>query len=125
MHVKQLRRLDPWLPPLALMTVIFLLSAQPSLDSGLGPIDTIGRKLVHFAEYALLALLWWRALRTQTDEHRAALAAFVVASLYAVSDEWHQSFVEGRSGNALDWAIDSAGAGATLAWLRLRQRTPA
>ena len=37
------------------MGVIFALSAQPSLDSGLGWIDHIGRKFVHFGEYALLA----------------------------------------------------------------------
>src|SRR3712207_7480726 len=49
-------------------------SAQPDLNSGLGLLDTIGRKLVHFAEYALLALLWWRALRTRLD-HRAAVVA--------------------------------------------------
>ena len=105
-----LRRMDPWLPPLALMAVIFLFSAQPNLDSGLGLIDTIGRKLIHFAEYALLALLWWRALRSRLDDRRAALAAFVVTALYAASDEYHQSFVEGRAGSPIDWLIDCAGA---------------
>ena len=125
MHVKLLRGLDPWTWPLALMAVIFVLSSQPSLDSGFGLIDTIGRKLVHFAEYGLLALLWWRAFRTRTSENRAALAALVVASLYAVTDEWHQSFVEGRSGNAVDWAIDTAGAATALLLTRSRVRTPA
>ena len=38
-----LRRLDPWLPPLALMGLIFFLSAQPNLNSGLGWIDHVGR----------------------------------------------------------------------------------
>src|SRR3954468_17793165 len=57
-------RLDPWAPPIALMVVIFVLSAQPDLNSGLGTIDLIGRKLVHAGEYALLTFLWWRALRT-------------------------------------------------------------
>ena len=42
-------RLDLWLPPLVLMGVIFAFSAQPSLNSGLGLVDHIGRKLVHFA----------------------------------------------------------------------------
>ena len=109
MRVARLRRLDPWAPPLVLMAVIFLLSAQPSLDLGLGLIDKIGRKLVHAAEYALLAALWWRALRTRLDERRAALAALVLSSLYAASDEWHQSFVEGRHGSPLDVAFDAAG----------------
>ena len=113
-------RLDLWLPPLVLMGVIFFLSHQPSLDSGLGTIDLIGRKLVHFAEYALLCFLWWRALATVTTPDRAALWAFLLASGYALTDEYHQTFVEGRHGAALDWAIDSAGA-ATAA-IRLRKR---
>lgn len=104
------------------MAVIYLLSAQPSLDSGLGVADTIGRKLVHFSVYALLALLSWRALRERMDPGRAVLAAFLVASLYAVTDEYHQSFVEGRSGNPLDWAIDTAGAGTAALRLRVRSR---
>jgi VanZ family protein len=111
-------RLDLWLPPLLLMGVIFFLSAQPSLDSGLGAIDTVGRKLIHFAEYALLCFLWWRALVTVTSPGRAVLLAFLLASGYAASDEYHQTFVEGRHGNPIDWGIDSAGA--ALAALRLR-----
>jgi VanZ family protein len=113
-------RLDPWLPPLLLMGVIFFLSAQPSLDSGLGVVDLVGRKLVHFAEYALLCFLWWRAFATITDPGRAALAAFLVASAYAATDELHQTLVEGRVGTPVDWAIDSAGA--AVVSLRLRSR---
>ena len=119
-----LRRLDPWLPPLALMAVIFFFSAQPDLNSGLGLADTIGRKLIHVAEYAVLTVLWWRALRTLMDERRAALAAFLITSLYAVTDEFHQSFVSGRHGSPLDWAIDSAGAALVALRLRSRKRTP-
>jgi hypothetical protein len=100
------------------MGVIFFFSAQPSLDSGLGVIDLVGRKLVHFAEYALLCFLWWRAFATVTDPGRAAIAAFAVASAYAVTDEVHQAFVEGRSGTPVDWAIDTAGAALVAWWLR-------
>ena len=116
-------RLDLWLPPLVLMGVIFGFSAQPSLDSGLGVADLIGRKLIHFAEYALLCFLWWRALVTVTSPRRAALLAFVLASAYAVTDEYHQTFVDGRHGNPLDWMIDSAGAAAAALKLRARSRT--
>ena len=116
-----LRRPDLWLPPLALMGLIYFLSAQPSLDSGLGWVDDVGRKLVHFGSYALLCALWWRLLRgAGVERRRAALLAFVASSLYAVSDELHQSTVEGRHGTPLDWAIDSAGA--ALAALRLGAR---
>jgi VanZ family protein len=102
------------------MGIIFVFSAQPSLDSGLGVIDFVGRKLIHFAEYGLLCFLWWRLLRTGTDPARAGLFAFLLSSLFAASDEFHQSFVEGRGATAVDWAIDSAGA--ALVALRLRSR---
>lgn len=111
-------RPDLWLPPLLLMGVIFVFSHQPSLDSGLGTLDLIGRKLVHFAEYALLTFLWWRALATVTGPERAALWALLIATGYAVTDEYHQTFVEDRHGSALDWAIDSAGAAAAAIRLR-------
>jgi VanZ family protein len=121
MHVALPRRIDLWLPPLLLMGLIFFFSAQPSLDSGLGWIDTVGRKLLHFGEYALLSFLWWRLLRTGMPPRRAALLAFALASLYAASDELHQSFVDGRHGTPVDWAIDSAGAAvAALAALARR-----
>ena len=114
-----------WLPPLALMAAIFFFSAQPSLDSGLGLIDQIGRKLIHFAEYALLCFLCWRALAPSTNPRRAVLLAFVIASAYAVTDEYHQTFVDGRHGTPVDWLIDSAGAAATALWLRTRTLTAA
>jgi VanZ family protein len=125
MHVTVLQRLPLWAPPVLLMGVIFLLSAQPDLDSGLGLADTIGRKLIHFAEYGLLTFLWWQALRMRAPPGRAALAAFVIASAYAVSDEYHQSFVEGRAGTPIDWAIDSAGAAAVALRLRSSRGTAA
>src|SRR3954451_13215895 len=107
MYMRPLR-LDLWLPPLVLMGVIFAVSAQPGLNSGLGLIDHIGRKLIHFGEYALLCFLWWRALKTSTNPRRAALLAFVLASAYAVTDEFHQTFVEGRHGTPVDWLTASA-----------------
>jgi VanZ family protein len=119
-------RLDLWLPPLLLMGAIFFVSGQPSLDSGLGVVDLVGRKLIHFAEYALLCFLWWRALVTVTTPGRAAVLAFVLASGYAATDEYHQTFVEGRHGSLLDWAIDSAGAATAALWMaRTRDRATA
>ena len=120
-----LRRAELWLPPLLLMGLIFFLSEQPSLDSGLGWVDEVGRKLVHFGEYALLCFLWWRPLRTAVPVRRAALLAFVVASLYAATDELHQSFVDGRHGTPVDWAIDSAGAAAAALAVTARRRVAA
>jgi VanZ family protein len=115
-----------WLPPLVLMGVIFAFSAQPSLDSGLGLIDHVGRKVLHFGEYALLCFLWWRALKDVTNPRKAALLALVLASAYAITDEYHQTFVEGRHGTPVDWLIDTAGAGlAAFALLRREARAPA
>ena len=122
MGMPPLRRLDLWLPPLLLMAAIFYLSAQPNLDSGLGGIDLVARKLAHFAEYALLCLLCWRALAPGNGTRRAAVVAFLLASAYAATDEYHQTFVETRKGSPLDWAIDTAGAGAAALWLRARSR---
>jgi VanZ family protein len=125
MHVALLRRLDPWLPPLVLMAVIFALSAQPHLNSGLGLLDAILRKVAHFGEFALLALLWWRVFVRQMTTRRAALAAFLVSALYAASDEFHQEFVAGREASPVDWAIDCAGAGLAALRLRAGLRAPA
>ena len=125
MRMALIRRVDLWLPPLLLMALIFYLSDQPDLDSGLGWIDSVGRKLVHVAEYALLCLLWWRLLRHMTSASRAALAAFVITSLYAAGDEYHQSFVAGRHGSPLDWAIDTVGAALVALHVRTRQRATA
>ena len=122
MGVELIRRADPWLPPFLLMGVLFLFSAQPSLDSGLGQVDFIGRKLIHFGGYALLCFLWWRWLSKGMDSRRAALLACALSSLYALSDEFHQSHVEGRTGTPVDWAIDSAGAAVVALGLRFEAR---
>jgi VanZ family protein len=113
-------RLDPWLPPVALMAVIFALSAQPDLNSGLGTIDFVGRKIVHMGEYALLCFLWWRALRTLVPARTAVLLAFAAAVAYAGTDEFHQTFIHGRHGTPVDVGIDAVGAGvaAVLIWRR-------
>lgn len=93
--------------PLLVMGMIFFLSAQPGLSSGLGAWDLVLRKLAHMAVYGLLTLAWWWALLPRT--RRPLAVAVVIALLYAASDEYHQSFVADRSGHPLDVAIDSVG----------------
>ena len=102
--------LSRFAPPLALMGLIFFLSAQPDLDSGLGDWDVVLRKLAHMTEYGVLALLWWRALRT-----RSPLPAALIAVAYAVTDEFHQTLVAGRHGAPLDVLIDAAGVNLAVA----------
>ncbi len=102
-------------PPLGLMALIYFLSAQPDLSSGLGAADTIARKVVHMAEFGALWFLWSRAL----DQDRPVAAA-VIAVGYAITDELHQSYVAGRIGSPLDVTIDAAGV--ALAWWLWRRR---
>ena len=116
-----------FLPPIALMGVIFVLSAQPDLSTGLGFWDLLLRKLAHLSVYALLTLLWWRALAPVTRNPLAWAA--LIAFLYAISDEFHQTSVAGRHGSPVDVAIDSAGIAAAIllarsAWFRRRVARP-
>jgi VanZ family protein len=104
-------------PPLALMAVIFAFSAQPDLSTGLGTWDTILRKAAHMAEYGLLWLLWWRAFG-----YRNAGAVAAIAIAYAATDEFHQSFVEGRNGTPVDVLIDAAGVALAAAAVAARRR---
>jgi VanZ family protein len=108
--------LSRFAPPLLLMGLIFYLSAQPDLNSGLGTWDTVLRKLAHMAEFGLLWFLWWRALG-----YGNRLAPALIAIAYAITDELHQSTVEGRVGSPVDVLIDSAGVAlAVLAARRAR-----
>jgi VanZ like family len=102
-------RVLPFAPPLALMGLIFFLSAQPDLSTGLGFWDLVLRKLAHIAAFGALTLLWWRAL--PGPRRRAGLLAAAISLLYAVGDEYHQSFVEGRTGSPVDVGIDAIGIG--------------
>lgn len=100
-------------PPVALMGLIFFLSAQPDLGTDLGALDTVLRKLAHMAEFGLLFGLWWRALGWPGP--RQAVTAAAIALAYAVSDELHQTTVDGRHGAPTDVLIDAAGI--ALTWL--------
>ena len=117
-HVATGRRawLTAWLPVLAWAAVIFAFSSVPSLGTDLGTWDLILRKAAHLAEYALLGALLARATRSP-------FLAVALAGLYAVSDEVHQTFVDGRVGAPLDVAIDTLGAlVGVLVWTRLAGR---
>jgi VanZ family protein len=108
-------RIGRFVPPLLLMGLIFFLSAQPDLKSGLGLVDLIARKILHTGEYALLWFLWLRALR-----YERPWGAVAITLGYAATDELHQAFVEGRVGSPLDWLIDGVGvAVAFWLWRRL------
>ncbi len=76
-------------------------------------LDTVVRKCAHFLEFALLAasLACWLRLWFHNRPRRFALSwAWLIATLYAATDELHQMFVSGRGPRLLDVGIDSAGA---------------
>ena len=114
-----MRVVSRFAPPLLLMGLIFFLSAQPDLSTGLGTWDTILRKLAHMAEYGLLWLLWWRALGYGNPALPAAIAIG-----YSITDELHQTTVEGRHGTPVDVLIDAAGVGLAYLAVRARARRP-
>jgi VanZ family protein len=102
------------------MASIFFFSAQPDLNSGLGIWDLIGRKAIHISTYALLCWLWFWALRGAVP--RPMLAAATISILYAVTDEVHQHFIEGRHGTIIDVLVDGVGIAAVVRWEERKRR---
>jgi len=83
------------------------------------------RKFAHVAEYFILALLVWRALRRGAAEAwhaRWMVTTLSIGVIFAVADELHQSFEPGRGATILDVGWDTLGVLLALAWLYLRSR---
>jgi VanZ family protein len=123
-----------WLPLLIWAGVIFIgstnvMSAEHTsrymgplllwLKPGMSPNTTwiivvIARKCAHVSEYAVLALLSWRALRSvpaiRTKTSMVFGAALIGCALFAASDEFHQTFVKSRTPSVRDVLLDVAGA---------------
>lgn len=141
-----------WLPVLLWMTLIFSASTDTLSSSNtsrvIGPllhwfypdvseetvslVQTLVRKSGHLSEYAILALLVWRAIHKPVKgEFRpmrwpeSALTLLLV-SIYAAGDEFHQSFVPSRQGSLGDVSLDMCGAAAGLLalWLWRFRREP-
>jgi VanZ family protein len=93
-------------------------------DATLRTLHFLLRKAGHFSEYAILALLAGRAFRTSTSElfrQRWFWISLLLVIAYALSDEFHQSFVPSRTASIYDSMIDSAG-GLTALFLVARHR---
>ncbi len=123
-----------WLPLLVWLGVIFLgstslMSAEHTsrlivpillwLKPGMSPktiwiILVIMRKCAHVSEYAILALLLWRALRSgptlRTKLPTLFNAVLLACAVFAASDEFHQSFVKSRTPSVGDVLLDVVGA---------------
>jgi VanZ family protein len=96
------RRFSLWGPVVLWAAVIFAFSSVPSLATDLGVWDTVLRKCAHATEYAVLALLLFRALGRE-------LPSFLLGLAYAATDELHQAFVRGRHASPFDVSMDAAG----------------
>jgi VanZ family protein len=71
------------------------------------------RKLAHCSEYAIFSLLLYHSFEPRHPERwdaRGAFGALLVAGLFSLADEYHQSFVPGRTASLVDSGIDTAGA---------------
>jgi VanZ family protein len=123
-----------WLPLLIWLGVIFVgstnvMSAEHTsryivpfllwLKPGMSPkaiwiILVVMRKCAHVTEYAILALLLWRAVRSGSALHMKMSLLFgavlLASALFAASDEFHQSFVKSRTPSVRDVLLDVAGA---------------
>jgi VanZ family protein len=139
-----------WLPVLGWMGFIFVASTDalasrhtsrilgpllrwliPGLsEAAIGQVQFLARKAGHVCEYAILALLLWRALRPAKPSVPAswswtrAQMALGLSAVYAMTDEMHQAFTVLRQASGWDVLLDSAGAALGLAalWLAGRWR---
>lgn len=98
-------RIALWALVLAWAGVIFWFSSQPG-SAIPGRYSEEG----HLGEYFIFGALLYLALRRDISPARAAGIAIVVASLYGMSDEFHQHFTPGRTPDVIDWASDTLGA---------------
>jgi VanZ family protein len=115
-----------WGPSLVMMALIFVASATPGSDvPKFGIWDFSVKKGGHMLGYALLGASYLRGLAFAWGTHRRTLVpAIVLAALYAVTDEFHQSFTPGRTPSAVDVGIDTIGAAlgtGVFAWIRSLQ----
>ncbi len=100
-----------WVPALVMMTAIFMLSALPaSMVPSFGPYDVYIKKISHAIGYALLGVSYYYALPTRLPRLARWMMALGLSLGFAVTDEFHQSFVDGRTASVRDVAIDGLGA---------------
>jgi len=99
-----------WLPVIIWASFIFYLSSIPNLKTNL-EYDFVLRKIAHAVEYFILTFFLYRAFKGSFNMSIFGLFIYpaVLSLFYAVSDEFHQSFVPGRSASIRDVLIDAIG----------------
>lgn len=127
MQIEKSRKVSAifWVLSVICMAVIFYFSSRTADESSAQSSNVVGwltslfgdnifttfivRKGAHFLEYTGLCLLLnWAWIFTRGKA--SPFLSVGLSSLYAVTDELHQLFVEGRSCELRDWAIDTVGA---------------
>ena|SRR3989344_4160062 len=107
-----MRQLKYWLPALLYMGLIFWLSSRPRVQvSEVFLIQFAVFKTLHVIEYAILYLLLYRVLRNTRKAFvwQNLLDVWLIALVYAMTDEIHQVFIPTREGRMRDIAIDAVG----------------
>jgi len=101
-----------WGPAVLVMGLIFAASSTSGSEiPDFGYLDYVAKKGGHLIGYALLGAAFIYALNHDGSSSRIRFfTAGILAFLYAVTDEWHQSFVPGRNPDARDICIDMLGA---------------
>ena len=99
--------LRAWFWPLLMMALIFFASSHSKIAAPqVGGVDKLG----HFVVYGWLGVLWARVGFVARLKPLGAWSAVAIASLYGISDEFHQSFTPGRGVEFADWVADTLGA---------------
>ena len=93
----------------------FLRWLRPDISpEAISQVQFFVRKAAHLIEYAILAMLLWRAIVRGTKAERGmailSINVWLAATLVAACDEYHQSFVPSRGAAWGDVLIDSSGA---------------
>lgn len=109
------RSLLRWLPAVMMMGVIYLFSSTPAQALPFfGPFDLLVKKGGHALGYGLLGLAYYYALPASLRPGFRWVLALLMAVVFSLSDEFHQSFTEGRTPSLVDVLIDTAGAALAL-----------
>ena len=113
MSSKQISKIKLWVPVLIWCGVIFSFSSmQINHEAEFSWLDFVIKKTAHVTEYAILYWLTFRAVsqKGKLVDKKYLTYVLVFAFLYAMSDEWHQTFVRGREGTLRDVGFDTLGA---------------
>ena len=106
------KKIIRWIGVILWMGVIYYFSDQPDLKSSLPSMwDFIFRKIAHVSEYFVLSYLIFLATRDsfRLSEIKIFFVSFMFPFVYALFDEFHQTFIFKRHGSLLDVGVDLIG----------------